>query len=155
RFTEAVDLTRQPQDEVYDAAYYRRQAQKAVREAGWGQLLYKMAQELNRRRRALFQKLRGLWLKRAYLLVSVTGPANFISRQTMSYLIAANDLIAHYPALLNKRAKIQAARRRTDAELFRIFQRPFGIVSPKPHYAQTQHELAALFGLDKLADNVS
>ncbi|MFQ5578631.1 MAG: glycosyltransferase family 2 protein, partial [Anaerolineae bacterium] len=29
RFTEAVDIKRRPQDEVYDAAYYRRQAQKA------------------------------------------------------------------------------------------------------------------------------
>ncbi len=73
-----------------------------------------------------------------------------VSRMALAHLVAANDVIDLLPRMFEKRAKVQAARRRNDAEIFVLFGRPFDLSFFEPAYEATQNQLIQLFGFDKL-----
>ncbi len=73
-----------------------------------------------------------------------------VSRLALAHLVAANDVIDLLPRVFEKRAKVQAARRRSDAEVFRLFSRPFEPSFFEPAYEATQAQLVRLFGLHAL-----
>lgn len=50
--------------------------------------------------------------------------ARLIRRDAYAMVVAIEDLIDHLPRLLEKRDRVQSARRRPDAEIFRIFGAP-------------------------------
>jgi GT2 family glycosyltransferase len=71
-----------------------------------------------------------------------------VSRIALAHLVAANDVVDLLPRTLEKRAKVQAARRRRDEEIFALFGRPFDPSFFEPHYMATQDQLAQLLGID-------
>jgi hypothetical protein len=79
-----------------------------------------------------------------------------VSRMALAHLVAANDVVDLLPRILEKRAKVQAARRRRDEEVFALFGRSFDLSFFEPHYATTQNQLMQLLGLDvMLADKAA
>ncbi|HEY4689894.1 MAG TPA: glycosyltransferase family 2 protein [Anaerolineae bacterium] len=73
-----------------------------------------------------------------------------VSRMALAHLVAANDVVDLLPRALEKRAKVQAARRRSDAEIFHLFGRPFDPSFFDPDYEATQAQLTRLFDLPRL-----
>jgi len=68
-----------------------------------------------------------------------------VSRMALAHLVAANDVVDLLPRAFEKRAKVQAARRRSDAEIFHLFGRPFDPSFFDPAYEATQAQLSQLF----------
>jgi hypothetical protein len=66
--------------------------------------------------------------------------------------VAGSDVAHFYPAMLEKRKKVQAARRRSDKEIVRLFYAPYRPAHLEPQYDQIQQNLVALFRLDQLFD---
>lgn len=73
-----------------------------------------------------------------------------VSRLALSHLVAANDVIDLLPRAWEKRAKVQAARRRRDADIFALFGRPFELSFFDPQYEATQQQITQLLGIDKM-----
>ena len=73
----------------------------------------------------------------------------------LAHLVAANDVIDLLPRMFEKRAKVQASRRRSDAEIFRLFGRPFEPSFFESAYETTQTQLVHLFGLHKLFETAN
>jgi GT2 family glycosyltransferase len=71
-----------------------------------------------------------------------------VSRMALAHLVAANDVVDLLPRTLEKRAKVQAARRRRDEEIFALFGRPFDLSFFEPQYEATQNQLTQLLGID-------
>ena len=67
-----------------------------------------------------------------------------------SLLVAGSDVARFYPLMLAKRRQVQAARRRPDQEIIRLFQIPYRPNFSDPDYLQIQRKLVALFQLDQL-----
>ena len=70
----------------------------------------------------------------------------------LAHLVAMNDVVDLLLRVFEKRAKVQAARRRSDAEIFHLFGRPFDPSFFDPAYEAAQDQLSRLFGLDKMLD---
>jgi GT2 family glycosyltransferase len=75
-----------------------------------------------------------------------------VSQMALAHLVAANDVIDLLPRALEKRAKVQAARRRSDAEVFQMFGRPFDISFFDPVYEAAQNQIVQLLQIDRLFD---
>lgn len=71
-------------------------------------------------------------------------------RDSIALLVAIDEVAAQLPKWFQKRAEIQSRRKRSDAEVFSHFSRPFQPVSRVDGYLRTQAELIRLFGLDEL-----
>lgn len=57
------------------------------------------------------------------------------------------------PRVYEKRASVQAARRRSDADIFALFGRPFGLGFVDPAYEAVQQRLTRLFEIDRMFDS--
>jgi GT2 family glycosyltransferase len=57
-----------------------------------------------------------------------------INREAYSTVVGLEDLGDHLPRLMEKRAKIQSARRRSDGEIFKLFKTPFQPVEGRADY---------------------
>jgi hypothetical protein len=66
----------------------------------------------------------------------------------LAHLVAANDVVDLLPRTLEKRAKVQAARRRRDEEIFALFGRPFDPSFFETQYEAAQNQLTHLLGID-------
>lgn len=73
-----------------------------------------------------------------------------VSRLALSHLVASNDVIDLLPRTLEKRAKVQAARRRRDEDIFALFGRPFELSFFDPNYEATQHQITRLLNIDAM-----
>ncbi len=73
-----------------------------------------------------------------------------VSRMALAHLVAANDVVDLLPRTLEKRAKVQAARRRRDEDIFGLFGRPFDLSFFEPQYETTQNQLVQLLGIDAM-----
>ncbi len=73
-----------------------------------------------------------------------------VSRMALAHLVAANDVVDLLPRALEKRAKVQAARRRRDEDIFALFGRPFDLSFFEPQYEATQNQLIQLLGIDMM-----
>jgi GT2 family glycosyltransferase len=93
-------------------------------------------------------------LQRAYhwLLRRLPGgqSTQFVPRQTLSYLIAADDIIALYPKMLEKRRVVQAQRRRSDADIFSLFRMPLEISYFSNDYRNAQRQLEHVFEVEAM-----
>jgi GT2 family glycosyltransferase len=73
-----------------------------------------------------------------------------VSRMALAHLVAANDVVDLLPRTLEKRARVQALRRRPDEDVFALFGRPFDPSFFEPQYEATQEQLIRLLGIDAL-----
>lgn len=78
------------------------------------------------------------------------GHYEILPRSALSHLVAMDDLIEQLPRLMDKRGQIQAARRRSDAEIFKLFGTPFHPHPPLPDYEKAQHNLAKCLGITQI-----
>ncbi len=128
----------------YDAHYYAGEAWRTLRQGGAGALYHRIRAELKRRmgnrspRQMLFPT-------RAR---HVSDTEVIVPRQALSYLVAADDVIALYGKMLEKRRFIQTNRRRSDEELFKLFALPLEVSYFTAEYGAAQHHLVRLFGID-------
>jgi glycosyltransferase involved in cell wall biosynthesis len=67
-----------------------------------------------------------------------TGQNATLSRADMSTLVAIHALVEHLPQLMQKRERIQAARKRTDEEVAALFHWPFRHWPNVPHHTQSR-----------------
>jgi GT2 family glycosyltransferase len=74
-----------------------------------------------------------------------------VPRTAVAHLLAADDLIRYWPRLMQKRAWIQAHRRRSDVEVFRLFGRPLELsFVEEKEYRAAQNLLVQAFGVDRM-----
>lgn len=73
-----------------------------------------------------------------------------VSRMALSHLVALNDVVDLLPRVWEKRAKVQAARRRRDEDIFALFGRPLELSFFEPHYEATQQQITRVLGIDEL-----
>ena len=73
-----------------------------------------------------------------------------VPRLAVAHLLAADDLIRYWPRLMKKRAWIQAHRRRSDSEIFRLFGQPLAPNFTEDEYLAAQSTLVEAFGIDQL-----
>jgi hypothetical protein len=73
-----------------------------------------------------------------------------VSRMALAHLVAANDVVDLLPRVWEKRAAVQAARRRPDGDIFALFGRPLELSFFDPQYEATQQQLTHLLGIDEL-----
>ena len=132
---------------TYTAGYYWQQAWRTLREEGVGALWSKTRAELSRRGRP------GSMSRR----LPPDPPADDraddrveIPSVAYSLLVAGSDVARFYPLMLAKRQRVQAARRRPDEEIVRLFEIPYRPNCADPRYEQVQQKLVDLFELDQL-----
>lgn len=73
-----------------------------------------------------------------------------IRREAAADLVGINDLLANWDHWMERRQKIQARRKRSDAEIFHLFHRPLWCIEGDPAYTELHNGMAAFFGLDEL-----
>jgi GT2 family glycosyltransferase len=66
------------------------------------------------------------------ITVAHRDDTRLIQRESYATVVAVEDLIDHLPRLLEKRRRIQAARRRPDAEIFHVFGTPLKAPEQSP-----------------------
>jgi hypothetical protein len=74
-----------------------------------------------------------------------------VPKLLVSDLVAYGDVIENFPALLEKRSRIQKARRRSDADIFRLFGEPFWVIEGDAAYGRLQKGLSELFAFGRFA----
>jgi len=73
---------------------------------------------------------------------------------SVAHLVALHGVVELLPELLAERARIQAARRRPDREIFPLLGRPFSPQFQGPVYADRMRRIAAAFDLYGLVGDV-
>ena len=73
-----------------------------------------------------------------------------ITKPGMSHFIAMDDVLVNMQKTLEKRTAIQAARRRDDAEIFRLFKGPFRSNCAGAGYDEALSDVSRLFGIDEM-----
>ncbi len=142
RFGPEAEQTPAPPPVRYDTRYYLGEAWRTLRTGGPAALARKVREELARRRG---QPLSQFLPTEA----AVTRQPPFWQQQAC--LAAMNDAIENWSAMLEKRAAIQARRRRSDLEIFTTVQAlSFDVCFDTPQYRWTQQRLMELFGIREL-----
>lgn len=129
-------------DLTYTPDYYWRETWRTLREEGLGALWEKARAEMSRKG-WLGRLLPGRPSRSADGWVEVPSTA-------YSLLVAGSDVARFYPVMLAKRQQIQAARRRADEDIIRLFQVPYRPNFNDPAYERAQRRLVELFQLDQL-----
>lgn len=85
----------------------------------------------------------------------VTELTETVGRSGLAVLLAVNEVVEQLPHLLEKRRGLQARRRRTDAEIFRLFGQPlYAHGMNVPHldipYTHTHHTVINTLGIAEL-----
>jgi GT2 family glycosyltransferase len=70
-----------------------------------------------------------------------------VPKVSMSYLVAADDVIRLFPRLMEKRAETQRRRKRSDAEISLLFGMPFRSEFPSGRYELCQEQLIRASGI--------
>ena len=73
-----------------------------------------------------------------------------LPRAALAGLHGVSDILGDLEGVLEKRDEIQRQRKRSDAEVFALFRRPFAPVFKDERYLQASIQLRAVLGLDKL-----
>ena len=92
------------------------------------------------------------WLRRFVDGLRTAYGHHRIGKLGVSDLIAMNDWLGNWPHWEQRRAEVQAGRRRPDAEIFELFLKPFWCVENDPGYVELQESLVKHVGLDELFD---
>ena len=77
-------------------------------------------------------------------------PTEEVPRTALAHLHAMVELVDDLDDVLARREVVQRARRRSDAEITRLFVRPMQPVPEEPGFVDAQRRLVAWFGLDSL-----
>jgi len=70
-------------------------------------------------------------------------------------LVGINDLLGQWDFWMEKRVKVQATRRRSDQEIFRLFLRPLWCIEEDYGYKELQAGLTRFLGLDELFEGAT
>jgi hypothetical protein len=82
---------------------------------------------------------------------SVREPTETLQREGVAALHAVGDLVDDLGRLMEQRAAVQALRRRSDAEIFELFGRPFlPLGTAAPSFADAMASVTEALGLDAL-----
>lgn len=73
-----------------------------------------------------------------------------LPKESLSPLVALDDLIESLPDLMKKRKWIQSKRKRSDSEILSLFITPFHPNPPFPEYVKIQQSLAHCFNINKI-----
>jgi GT2 family glycosyltransferase len=73
-----------------------------------------------------------------------------VDRVGVADLIGMNDLLGNFKHWQAKRATVQAARKRDDQDIFRLFLRPEWCIEEDPAYKDLQQGLTELYSIDEL-----
>jgi GT2 family glycosyltransferase len=73
-----------------------------------------------------------------------------IPRIAAADFLGINDLLGNWKHWTERRRAVQAARRRSDEEIFRLFVKPLTCVEGERGYMELQGELLSHFGIDEL-----
>jgi len=73
-----------------------------------------------------------------------------VRRVGVADILAVNDLLGRWEHWMQRRAEVQARRRRSDAEIFRLFLRPHWCIEGERGYEELQRGLTDFYGLDEL-----
>lgn len=86
---------------------------------------------------------------------TTTSDAESVSKLSLAPLVALNEVIDNFPALMRKRERVQKRRRRPDAEIFELFGQPFRPIPPvTTEYVASQYMLAQEFGIGQLFEGL-
>jgi hypothetical protein len=80
----------------------------------------------------------------------LSSEMTMVPRHMVSHLVAADDVIDAMPSLMDKRAQIQAQRKRSDAEILPMFNVPFQPHPPFEQYITVQKMLTRTFQVDEM-----
>ena len=125
--------------------YYVREGWHIARQRGLADLLHNVRAEVRRR---CADPAYDRWLRRRR--ARLQGSYEEVPQQTVSPLLAAADVLALLPVMMEKRRFIQSRRRRPDAEIFPLFKLPLEVSYADREYESTQQELVRIFELDTL-----
>jgi GT2 family glycosyltransferase len=78
------------------------------------------------------------------------GEMLLATRHALSHLVAMDDLTDSMPMLMEKRAAIQARRKRRDDEILPLFRTPFAPHPPLEEYIVVQQTLVRIYGIDQI-----
>lgn len=73
---------------------------------------------------------------------------------TLSYLVAAGDLLDDLPGLMQRRAEVQAMRRRPESEILPLFHHPYGKIFFGMDYALLQEQLVDAFKIHEMFEDM-
>ena len=79
------------------------------------------------------------------------SPRESPSRTAFAPLHAVGAVLESLDAILEERHRVQALRRRSDTEIFKVFRRPFMAVRGEEQYLEAAAILNRAFGLDRVA----
>lgn len=82
--------------------------------------------------------------------VDETGASAPILREAYASVVGMEDFIDYLPKVLAKRREIQARRRRSDADIFRVFASPLEPVEGRPAYVESHWLIAQELGLKSM-----
>jgi GT2 family glycosyltransferase len=137
---------REPEN-PWTLSYYVRETVRTLFKDGPGVLATRTREELKRR----LGKSEPLYPPKQIDRPPATDPGfEQVPRAAIAHLLAGDDLIRYWPRLMEKRAWIQARRRRSDGEIFRLFGRPLQLSFLEDEYEAAQGLLVRAFGLDWL-----
>lgn len=97
--------------------------------------------------RVLYSAYSGARSRLAAGLLRKDPNIDVISRVGISGLIALDDFIEALPVLVEKRGKVQAARKRADREIFGLFGDPFTPSFTQPEIVRAQELLTEAFNI--------
>lgn len=126
----------------YDARYYLREAWRTLYSGGPAALWRKVREELVRRRGQPLGQ---------FLPTETAATQQPAFWQQQACLAAMNDAIENWGTILEKRAAIQARRRRSDLEIFTTVRAlSFDVCFDTPEYRRTQQRFMEIFGIREL-----
>ncbi|MFW6116338.1 MAG: glycosyltransferase family 2 protein [bacterium] len=70
-----------------------------------------------------------------------------VPKLTLSYFVAADDVLESLPRVMEKRAEIQQRRKRSDAQICHLFEEPFRSDFHSVRYKRLQDQLIQLFDI--------
>ncbi len=128
RFNVATPAPVSVNKEIYNTRYYLREMWRILKEDGGLALARKVIDELERRRGRPVPTLK--------------EPPKGYSEISQACLVAVNDVMENYGAVLQKRDYIQKHRRRSDKEIFTLIRSlSFDVCFDSPEYRHTQQQL--------------
>ena len=72
-----------------------------------------------------------------------------IKRRAVADILAADDLLSNWNHWMERRAEVQARRRRPDEEIFGLFLKPYWCTEPNDSFCELQSGLLRFAGLDR------
>ncbi len=93
-----------------------------------------------------------LWSKSRERLEHSDPSAGIQILDALNHLVALDDILETLPALLEKRARVQALRKRPDAEIFPLFVDPFRPIVDDSAYRNVERSHLEMLGLTELFD---